>query len=94
LAFGSADFWELHKSFYKISTQVVLITFFVLLSFLRLKNRERSKMLEAENMRQTSVYFTHSMKAEIKQLAKKRGWSQGLMIREIVKDYLDSQKSA
>jgi predicted DNA-binding protein len=66
----------------------------VLLSFLGLKNRERSKMLEGENMRQTSVYFTHSMKAEIKQLAKKRGWSQGLMIREIVKDYLDSQKTA
>jgi predicted DNA-binding protein len=51
-------------------------------------------MLEAEKMRQSSVYFPHSMKQEIKQLAKKRGWSQGLMIREIVKDYLDSQKSA
>ena len=51
-------------------------------------------MLETENMRQTSVYFPNSMKTEIKQLAKKRGWSQGLMIREIVKDYLNSQKAA
>lgn len=51
-------------------------------------------MLETENMRQTSVYFPNSMKIEIKQLAKKRGWSQGLMIREIVKDYLDSQKAS